>query len=60
LPAEGLEVGVGPSLVVIDSGMAKNITTSSVTEEIQALVLKQQGLMAGAGLQSNGITKIKK
>jgi len=40
--------------------MAKNITTSSVTEEIQALVLKQQGLMAGAGLQSNGITKIKK
>lgn len=60
MPAEGLEVGVGPSLVVIDSGMAKNITTSSVTEEIQALVLKQQGLMAGAGLQSNGITKIKK
>jgi hypothetical protein len=60
LPAEGLEVGVGPSLVVIDSGLAKNITTSSLTEEIQALVLKQQGLMAGAGLQSNGITKIKK
>jgi lipid-binding SYLF domain-containing protein len=57
---EGFEVGVGPSLVVIDSGMAKNITTSSLTEEIYALVFKQQGLMAGAGLQGNKITKIKK
>jgi lipid-binding SYLF domain-containing protein len=57
---EGFEVGVGPGLVVIDSGMAKNITTSSLTEEIYALVFKQQGLMGGAGLQGNKITKIKK
>jgi lipid-binding SYLF domain-containing protein len=57
---EGFEVGVGPSVVVMDSGMAKNVTTSSLTEEIYALVFKQQGLMAGAGLQGNKITRIKK
>jgi lipid-binding SYLF domain-containing protein len=57
---EGFEVGVGPSLVVVDSGMAKNITTSSLTQDIYAFVFQQQGLMAGAGLQGNKITKITK
>ncbi len=57
---EGFEVGVGPSVVIIDSGMAKNVTTSSLTEDIYAFVFKQQGLMAGAGLQGNKITKITK
>lgn len=57
---EGFEVGVGPSVVVMDSGMAKNVTTASLTEDIYAFVFKQQGLMAGAGLQGNKITKIKK
>ncbi len=57
---EGFEVGVGPSLVVIDSGMAKNVTTSSLTQDIYAFVFQQQGLMAGAGLQGNKITRISK
>jgi lipid-binding SYLF domain-containing protein len=58
--SEGFEVGVGPSIVVIDSGMAKNVTTSSLTQDIYAFVFQQQGLMAGAGLQGNKITKISK
>jgi lipid-binding SYLF domain-containing protein len=57
---EGFEVGVGPSVVVVDSGMAKNITTSSLTKDVYAFVFRQQGLMAGAGLQGNKITKLKK
>lgn len=58
--SEGFEVGVGPSVVVVDSGMAKNVSTSSLTEDIYAFVFQQKGLMAGAGLQGNKITKISK
>jgi len=57
---EGFEVGVGPSVVVVDSGMAKNITSSTLTEEIYAFVFAQKGLMAGVGLQGNKITRIDK
>jgi len=56
----GFEVGVGPSVVVVDSGMAKTVSSSTLTEEIYAFVFQQQGLMAGVGLQGNKITKIKK
>jgi lipid-binding SYLF domain-containing protein len=58
--SQGLEVGVGPSVVVVDSGMAKGITSSTLTEEIYAFVFAQKGLMAGVGLQGNKITKIEK
>jgi lipid-binding SYLF domain-containing protein len=58
--SEGFEVGVGPSVVVVDSGMAKNITSSTLTEEIYAFVFAQKGLMAGMGLQGNKITKLDK
>jgi hypothetical protein len=27
--ADGFEVGVGPSVVVVDQGMAKNVTTTT-------------------------------
>jgi lipid-binding SYLF domain-containing protein len=57
---EGFEVGVGPSVVVVDSGMAKNVTSSTLTEEIYAFVFAQKGLMAGMGLQGNKITKLDK
>ncbi len=56
----GFEVGVGPSVVVVDSGMAKNVSSSTMTQDIYAFVFQQQGLMAGVGLQGNKITKIKK
>lgn len=58
--SQGFEVGVGPSVVVVDSGMAKNITSSTLTEEIYAFVFAQKGLMAGVGLQGNKITKLDK
>jgi lipid-binding SYLF domain-containing protein len=58
--SEGFEVGVGPSVVVVDSGMAKNVTSSTLTEEIYAFVFAQKGLMAGMGLQGNKITKLEK
>jgi lipid-binding SYLF domain-containing protein len=56
--AKGFEVGVGPSLVMVDEGMAKTTTTNTLKDDIYAFVFGQQGLMAGLGLQGNKIAKI--
>ncbi len=56
--AEGFEVGVGPSVVVVDEGMAKQSTTTTLKDDIYAFVFGQKGLMAGLGIQGNKITKI--
>jgi len=55
--ANGFEVGVGPSVVVLDEGMAKNTTTNTAKEDIYAFIFGQKGLMAGLGIQGNKITK---
>ncbi len=56
--AAGFEVGVGPSIVVLDEGKAKTTTTTTMKDDIYAFIFSQQGLMAGLGLQGNKITKI--
>ena len=56
--AEGFEVGVGPSVVVVDEGMAKQTTTTTLKDDIYAFVFSQKGLMAGLGVQGNKITRI--
>ena len=56
--AKGFEVGVGPSVVLVDEGMAKTTTTSTLKDDIYAFVFGQKGLMAGLGIQGNKITKI--
>jgi lipid-binding SYLF domain-containing protein len=56
--SDGWSVGVGPSIVVLDAGMAKSLTTSTAQSDIYAFIFDQQGLMAGMGLQGQKITKL--
>jgi lipid-binding SYLF domain-containing protein len=56
--ANGFEVGVGPSVVVMDEGMAKSSTTTTMKDDIYAFIFGQKGLMAGLGIQGNKVTKI--
>jgi lipid-binding SYLF domain-containing protein len=56
--ADGFEVGVGPTIVVVDEGMAKSMTTTTMKDDIYAFIFGQKGLMAGLGIQGNKITKI--
>jgi len=56
---EGFEVGVGPSVVVIDEGKAKTTTTTTAKDDIYAFIFGQKGLMAGLGIQGNKITRLK-
>ena len=55
---DGFEVGVGPSVVMVDQGMGKSLTTMNAKEDIYAFVFGQKGLMAGVGLQGNKITRL--
>ena len=56
--ASGFEVGVGPSIVVVDEGMGKSTTTKTLDKDVYAFIFGQKGLMAGLGVQGNKITKI--
>lgn len=54
----GLEIGVGPSVVIVDKGLAGSLSTSTAKEDIYAFFFDQQGLMAGISLQGSKITQI--
>ena len=54
----GWELGVGPSVVAVDAGMAKTLTTTTARAGIYAFIFGQRGLMAGLGLQGSKISKI--
>jgi lipid-binding SYLF domain-containing protein len=56
--SKGWEIGVGPSIVVVDKGLAKSMTTTTVKEDIYAFFFGQKGLMAGIGIQGAKITRI--
>ena len=56
--SKGWEVGVGPSVVVADEGLARSLTTSTAKEDIYAFFFGQKGLMAGLGLQGSKISRI--
>jgi lipid-binding SYLF domain-containing protein len=58
--SDGWEIGVGPSIVVVDTGAAMSTTTTTVQAEIYAFFFDQKGLMGGLGLQGTKITKLKK
>ena len=47
--SKGWEFGVGPTVVVVNEGVARNLSTSTLREDAYAFVTDQQGLMAGAG-----------
>lgn len=56
--SDGWELGVGPSIVVVDEGAAKSFTTTTAQAEIYAFFFDQKGLMGGLGLQGTKVTKI--
>ena len=58
--SDGWELGTGPSVVIVDQGVARGLSTSTARDDVYAFIFSQTGLMAGAGLQGSKITKITK
>ena len=56
----GFEIGVGPSIVLVDQGVARSITSNTLTSDVYAFIFDQRGLMAGLGIQGSKITRIDK
>jgi lipid-binding SYLF domain-containing protein len=55
--SDGWEIGVGPSIVVVDQGKAKTMTSTTLRDDVYAFIFSQKGLMAGLGIQGSKITK---
>jgi lipid-binding SYLF domain-containing protein len=53
----GWEIGTGPSVVIVDKGMARSFSTDTMHSGIYAFTFDQQGLMAGLGLQGSKIMR---
>jgi len=55
----GWEIGVGPTVVVVDEGVARNLSTSTLKDDAYAFIFDQQGLMAGVSIEGTKISHIK-
>jgi lipid-binding SYLF domain-containing protein len=56
----GFEVGIGPSIVIVDQGVGRSLTSNTLTSDVYAFIFDQRGLMAGAGIQGSKISRISK
>jgi lipid-binding SYLF domain-containing protein len=53
----GWELGVGPSITIVDVGLATSLSTTTARKGVYAFFFDQKGLMGGIGLQGTKITK---
>jgi lipid-binding SYLF domain-containing protein len=56
--SQGWSIGAGPSVVVVDAGVAKNLSTTTIKDNAYAFIFDQQGLMASLSLEGTKITRI--
>jgi len=58
--SNGWEIGVGPTIVVVDEGAAKNLSTSTMKDSAYAFIFDQQGLMASLSIEGTKISRIRR
>lgn len=56
--AHGWSIGSGPSLVVVDKGVARTISSETLHSGIYAFTFDQKGLMGGLGIQGSKISRL--
>ena len=56
--SDGWELGVGPTIVFVDAGVARNLTTTTLNDDVYAFVFDQSGLMAGLAIEGSKISQI--
>ena len=55
---KGWEIGVGPTIVAVDQGVAKNLSSSSLKDDAYAFIFSLRGLMAGVSIGRTKISRI--
>ena len=56
--SDGWEIGVGPSVVIVDAGVGRTLSSTTLKESIYAFIFDQKGLMAGIGIRGAKITRL--
>jgi len=56
--SDGWELGTTPNLVVVDKGVARELSTTTANSGIYAFIFNQKGLMAGISIEGSKITRI--
>jgi lipid-binding SYLF domain-containing protein len=58
--SRGWEIGVGPTVVVVNEGVAKNLSSTTLKKDAYAFIFDQQGLMASLSIEGTKISPIKR
>jgi lipid-binding SYLF domain-containing protein len=58
--SQGWEIGTGPTVVVVNEGVAKNLSTSTLKDDAYAFIFDQHGLMASLSLEGTKVSRIKR
>jgi len=58
--SQGWELGVGPTVIVVNEGVAKNLSSTSLRDDAYAFIYDQQGLMASLSIEGTKISHIKR
>ncbi|MEY6432884.1 lipid-binding SYLF domain-containing protein [Thioalkalicoccus limnaeus] len=58
--SHGWEIGVGPTVVVVNEGVAKNLSSSTLKDDAYAFIFDQKGLMASLSIEGTKISPIKR
>lgn len=58
--SKGWEIGVGPTVVVVNEGVAKNLSSTTLKDDAYAFIFDQQGLMASLSIEGTKISHIKR
>lgn len=58
--SHGWEVGVGPTVVLVNEGVAKNLSSSTLKDSAYAFIFDQQGLMGSLSIEGTKISRIKR
>ena len=56
--SDGWEIGVGPTVVLVNAGVAQNLSTTSLQDDAYAFIFDQKGLMAGISIEGTKINKL--
>jgi len=57
---KGWEIGVGPSVVVVNEGVAKSLSSTTLKDDAYAFIFDQKGLMLSVSIEGTKISRIKK
>jgi lipid-binding SYLF domain-containing protein len=56
--SHGLKIGTGPTVVIVNEDIAKNLSTSTLQDDAYAFIFDQQGLMAGISIEGTKISRV--